>query len=762
MRKFLWLLLLCNGLNLHAQNSCMLSIRGVVIDEHDETALAFAEVGLLEQGRWTVSDENGRFLIDELCPGSYRLKVTHLGCEPMVMSIELSRDTTLQLFLEHHQDLLEMVEVEAKKPHQDISGRQSLSLEKLQRNEGQSLAELLDDLQGVQTMRNGGNISKPMIHGMHSNRLVIVNENTRIEGQQWGGEHAPELDPMATEELEVVQGASSLRYGPEAIAGAIIAKNGRLDADTSLNGWAHFGGASNGRRGTAAGKLQGRFYKKLPLYFQLQGSLSRGGDLEAPDYVINNTGSFERHWQGRLAWIKDNYGAKFHYAQFNTDLGIMEAAHIGNLSDLNFAIEQEQPVQSDEAFDYEIMNPRQEVQHELAAGEVWWRPQLESKLRLNVSRQYNLRREYDRSIFGGDAPDLQYEITTWQGDGLFEHRWSARLKSEIGISSQTQANTYTGRFFIPNFRSYQLGGFFIQHVQWDRVEVEAGIRYDQEWLNVFMNRADTIYNPKRRFNGLSWNAGVSWQFGRFELSTNVAQGWRPPAINELYSGGLHHGAGSVEFGNENLSEERVVSWTNQLTSNGLTLFGKNANLSVTAHTSYFDQFIYLVPSGSPTLTIRGAFPTFEYQRVDAWFRGVDFSAQIELTNRLVLNTSGEIVRANAGFDGEALLFIPPDRYDLGMRVFLTRKKTWFLETSGTAVLSQSRFPEGVDYAPPPDGFILVNAGVGGNFDVFNHAIVTSLRVENLLNKSYRSYVNRLRYFADEPGRDIVFSLRYMF
>lgn len=42
---------------------------------------------------------------------------------------------------------------------------------------------------------NGGLLlPNPVIHGLHSNRILILNNEVRQEGQQWGADHAPEID----------------------------------------------------------------------------------------------------------------------------------------------------------------------------------------------------------------------------------------------------------------------------------------------------------------------------------------------------------------------------------------------------------------------------------------------------------------------------------------------------------------------------------------------------------------------------------------
>ena len=70
----------------------------------------------------------------------------------------------------------------------------------------------------------------------------------------------------------------------------------------------------------------------------MTGTYKRYGDRNAPDYLINNTGSKELNFALQLekSW-KDKYFLDFYASSFNTELGVMRGSHIGNLTDLESA-----------------------------------------------------------------------------------------------------------------------------------------------------------------------------------------------------------------------------------------------------------------------------------------------------------------------------------------------------------------------------------------------------------------------------------------
>lgn len=78
------------------------------------------------------------------------------------------------------------VEVRGKTPVKTgTATAMSLSNEQLEQTRGASLAGALSRLPGLSILKTGHSIEKPVINGMHSNRVLILNNGVRQEGQQW-------------------------------------------------------------------------------------------------------------------------------------------------------------------------------------------------------------------------------------------------------------------------------------------------------------------------------------------------------------------------------------------------------------------------------------------------------------------------------------------------------------------------------------------------------------------------------------------------
>ena len=737
----------------YAQPGCDINLQGQVLDEHDGSVLSFAELRWLEQDRGVMADEVGRFTFSEICKGSMTLVVQHIGCEPDTLSFVVSRDTSIKLLLEHHTHLLDAIQVEERKPHKDIAPLQTMDLEEVSRSAAGSIAELASGQTGVYIYQSGTNIQKPMIRGQEGNRIAIVNDGAVVRGQQWGREHAPEVDAALIEEVEVVKGASSLRYGSSAIGGALKSSSSKINEQDSLHGWVKGEARSNGQSGSLAAKLGGRLTQRWPLYFQLAGSGRGGGDLKAPDFFLENTGTSQWSGQGRLGWMTDKWGVEIAYSLIETDLGILRYAHIGNLTDLEAVIERGEPSVPSQRFTYAIERPKQHVTHETTTGHVYWKPRLGHSVSLDVIRQYDLRQEYDNNLFSGDEANLQFELTSQQADLHYEGRFSEKYKLEIGGMGMRQANTYTGRFFIPNYERYDAGLYSIHHFHLDAWEFQAGARVDRRWQQAFMYREDTLYSPNRVFDGGSLHLGAAYSFGRWRSIVQLSRGWRPPEINELYSSGLHHGAAALEYGNESLEEERLWSLNLALDLDSQPVGLGYLDISAGAYSYWFDDYINLVPQQYNELTIRGAFPVWAQTVEDVWSRGVELDLKWKATKSISLDARGDwMISTNA--NDEYILNQPAPRLRMKGDVTCYENSKWKVNASlnWLAVARQQWTSVEQEIAPPPPAYSLFGAEIRTEWKVRDHAWMLQFRVENLLDIPYRDYLDRLRYFADAQGR----------
>lgn len=744
---------------------CTFSLVGKVIDHHDRDPLEFAEIYIPELKRGTLTDSLGNYIIAGLCNGNYTITCKHMGCEDITMPVTINGNTLQNFYPEHHLRELGLVAVVSERgPEKTTQSSYVMKGRELDEARGRTLGDALKNVTGVSVMQTGSGISKPVIHGMHSNRILILNNGIRQEGQQWGNEHAPEVDPFIANNITVVKGANSVRYGSDAMAGVILVEPARLRDSAGIDAEINVVGNSNGRGGIVSGIINQNFKKVSPLSWRLQGTLKKSGTVSTPTYYLKNTASEEYNFSGAVGWTKKNYGAEIFYSQFNTSIGILSAAHIGNVTDLLDAIARTEPIEKGE-FTYEIQRPYQHIEHELFKAKAYLYAGDAGKLNLVYARQYNMRSEYDKdqplsdSIAGLNRPELQFEITSHSADIYWEHNAIRRFTGTLGVSGLTQANTYEGRYFIPNYRSYTSGVYWIERWTRERLQLEAGVRYDYRHLQVFKFENNVLVSPVYEYENVSGTLGAICKLSKnFSANINVGKAWRAPAVNELYSDGIHHGTATYEIGNKTLKPEQAVNTIVSLLYNNKDKW----NIELSAYHNTISNFIYLQPEMPPTVTIHGAFPTFRYAQVNATFTGMDAQVNYYIVPQLMVTAKASLLRAYNKTAEEYLIQIPPEKFQ-GELTYnfksIEKLKDSYVNISGTFVNKQFRVPSNSDYASPPPAYTLLNFEMGTKLYLGKQSVTVGLGGTNLLNTSYRDYMNRFRYYADEMGRNITLRLK---
>jgi iron complex outermembrane receptor protein len=66
----------------------------------------------------------------------------------------------------------------------------------LKKFSNQTLGDILK-VAGVSSLKSGSSVVKPVINGLFGSRVPVINNNVRLEDQEWGTEHAPNFDVNA-------------------------------------------------------------------------------------------------------------------------------------------------------------------------------------------------------------------------------------------------------------------------------------------------------------------------------------------------------------------------------------------------------------------------------------------------------------------------------------------------------------------------------------------------------------------------------------
>lgn len=782
------------------QPACHFQLSGKVVNESGEV-LQGASVLIVPDSAYAVADEQGRFVIEGLCAGAYRLVIHAAGAKEQQLDVTLEGNVDRVFSLQPEATQLQEVVVQDKLLNVEHAQNYAVLTQKqLEETAGKSLGESLREIPGVNTIQAGPGIFKPVIHGVHSQRVLILNYGIRQEGQQWGAEHAPEIDPFIAAQVVVIKDASAIRYGTDALGGVIVVNPAPLPEQPGLGGAVHTVVQSNGRSGTLSALLEGGIKNHEGWGWRIQGTAKRTGDFHTADYMLTNTGVRELNFSTAAGYHKEKFGMDVFFSHFQTRLGILKGTAISSGEDLENAMEREPP-QYTSGFSYDIAEPRQQVSHNLLKLDGHWDAD-RGRWRFQYGFQNNGRQEYDLrrgNLLNTPAIDLRLNTHTLETE--WESRQSDKHVTCVGITGMLQNNdNIPGTLvipFIPNFANQSMGVFAVHKFYTNRWTVDLGARYDYKHYSVSgRDYKNQLYQASQSFQNPSFTAGAKLQLKKDQVLTlNISSSWRPPHVAELYSMGTHQGVAMIEYGlllndstNEvmDITDVRVKSEQAVKVVTTYTRSWKRLQIEASVYANTIFNYIYLRPTGV-TQDTRGVFPYARYTQTDALFIGSDLSANWKVNSRVSITPKVSLLRASDVRNHDYLPYIPSNRYEVAVRYEPSRflLKGFFVETKGKYVARQNRAPRVVtprqildayaqhedlfrddhstfDYMAAPAGYALVNVATGFSHTSRQVRYDFRLAAENVTNTSYREYTNRFRYYARDMGRNFIISIHCIF
>lgn len=777
--------------------NCESVLLGELKDFHDNTPIVGATIYIKNLNKYTTSDVDGKFKIENLCKGELILEISHVACETKTLTYNITGDTFKSITLEHHLEELSEVLVDANTKVENTSIQQTVSKKTIEVYTDKSLGDALNTISGVSSLNTGNTIVKPMIHGLHSSRLLIVNNNVRLFDQEWGDEHAPNIDINSAGKIDVVKGANTLMYGSDAIGGLILIRPEAYEAKDSLFGSTALSLNSNGLGGNINSELIKTYDNGF--YAKLQSSYRRFGDFRSPDYQLTNTGLRSINASLSLGYKTFEKGFNAYYSFVNNSFGILRASHIGNVNDLVRAINSGEP-QVIEDFSYDIDNPRQSILHHLGKIDAYKRFKGLGKLSVQYDFQINRRKEFD--LRRGDrrdraAVDLRLFTTSLQTNLKVDS--FDDLKINTGLLFRYQQNdavSGTGvSSLIPDFDKYEFGTYFTGTYDLDLfTELSAGIRYDfskieaRKWYNVTdwnetynydelfpqfdsgtIDGTQILTFPEFTFHNISASLGLRRHFSNdIDLYVNYGLASRMPNPSELFSDGLHHSAARIEIGLLTIQKEVANKFVVSLERNN-----ENFGFSISPYYKHINDFIQLIPKGITT-TVRGSFPVWEYDQVNARIFGVDIDINKKINDRFNYNGSLSLLQGDNLTDDIPLINMPSTNFSNTINYYNKDLNQLTIGLNQRTVLQQNRFPDYnfstfdpildenvfVDISSTPSAYTLFNFNSAINLKAFKSgALRLEFNVENIFNTAYRENLNRLRYFADELGRNFNIKLK---
>jgi len=770
-------LALCTG-DAFAQPLCTATLDGHAVDMASHAPVVAATVSIGDQLLAT-TDEDGRFALTGLCPGPATIVIERDDYERTERAITITARAALEVEMKLAGEVIEIREKAPDPP--EMRATATLAGEALERTRGRGLAAAMSDVPGVSELRSATGMAKPIIRGQFGRRLLLLVDGVRHRAQEWGLEHAPEVDPFIADKIRVVRGAGGVRYGSDAIGGVVLVDPPELRREPGYGGELHLVGTSNGLGGAVAGRLQGVLDALPALSMQLEGSTKRMQAARTPRYALQNTGLFEWNAGATVGYRASSSEYKLSYRRYQAKLGVCGCLRIESAEDFLASIDRGEPLGADQyEASFAIDRPYQAVVHDLALARARWDRDQVGTFTATYSFQHDLRREYDVVRQAVTGAQYNFRLVTNELEGVFEHNpvhlsehW--HLRGTTGLVGMAQVHNYAGLQLVPDYTAFAAGAFASERLIGHDTDVEVGARYDFLARDASLARNDFLrlvrsgqlamdacdasgddFACRSRFHTLTATAGALHRWTTaFSTKLEASTASRAPNSDEQYLNGTAPTFPVLGLGKPDLGPETTYSTSLTLDLNTEWVRGE-----ASAYVNRIDDYIYFAPAldaaGNPIfdVLIRGTFPRFTTQAVDALFYGADGGITALPVKSLELAAQASLVRAKDTTHDRYLVFIPSDRYraSLTYRPPETRAlRKSYATVTGTYVTKQRRFDINADFAAPPPAYFLLDAELGTETCLGHHDLRLALAGQNLTNARYRDYTSLLRYFADEPG-----------
>ena len=747
-------------------------LSGKISDETTGQILQGASVYFPELKKGVVSNEKGLYQIN-IKPGNYIVEVSYIGFSLQTITLSIPTNLVKDFMLNHA--VVENTNVTVTSFLRSTSSKKTptpisiIKKEDFFKGVSTNLIDALSKTPGVTQLSTGPAISKPIIRGLGYNRVVVLNDGVKQEGQQWGDEHGIEIDEYNVTRTEVLKVPASIIYGSEALSGVINITSNVPVAEGALRGNVFSNYQSNNN-------LQGYHFdiagNKNGLVWGLNASSKKASDYKNKyDGYVYNSKFSELNGGGFLGIEKDWGYSHFIINKFSQKLGMIEGTRnnlgqftkqtIINGASGNSIVE---VPATDADFSSTTPNiPYQYIQHTkyILDNSINWGT---GKLKANIAYQRNQRQEFG-NIEMPNEKSLYFDLGTLNYSFQYLLPETNNWKHTIGVNGLQQENKNKGaEALIPEYKSVELGLFFYTQKHIDKFNFSGGARIDKKGIE--FNGLQKDYGDIAGSLGMTYEASNDLIF-----KFNIARGYRAPNLSELGSNGAHEGTNRYEYGNMNLKSEKSLQfdagmeWSNEHISFSGNAFYNNV-------TNYiFYQKLIGSHGGDSIINKEGKdYFAFAYNQQDAKLIGAELNLDIHphpLDGLHIENTvsivNGTFKKALAGSIN--LPTIPSMRWIAELRYELPKNtgklKNTYASLQFDNVGAQNNPFTGYNTETKTAGYTLINIGAGAHITKKDKQLFSiSLVAQNLTDIAYQSHLSRLKYTDENilTGRIGVFNM----
>ncbi len=714
------------------------TLQGQITDAATGEPVVGASIYLPDLKTGTISDNNGHYRLSNLPAVRTTIMVSYVGHQTIMQTIDLRTEHTLNLQLHENNAMLNEVVVSGLTGSSLVSRSPSpvsvVTPRELQETAATNIIDAVAHQPGVSQLTTGSGISKPIIRGLGYNRIVVVNDGIRQEGQQWGDEHGIEIDPQAVHSVEILKGPASLMYGSDALAGVLV-----MHEDHVMP------------QGKMAASVGGEYQSNQQLWdYTAHFAGNRGGVAWNWRWSEKDAGEYKNKVDGRVP------GSQFHEKALTGMLGVNRAWGYSHLKLSAYHLkpglvegerdEASGRLEPSEAFQ-KIYHYKAVLDNSFFLGD--------GALKVLAGYQQNRRKEFE-----GGEPGLDFRLHTLSYDAHYQ--WSAQSQWTLaaGVSGMWQRSENLGHeYLIPSYSLLDMGVFASATCQLERLTLSGGLRLDRRHLHSYqLDEEDGVRFAgfSRNFNGVTGSLGGIYNVGKHaNLRLNISRGFRAPNLSELGSNGEHEGTFRYELGNNQLEPE--YSWQGDM---GADFSSEVVSAQLSLFASDITGYVFL-----QRLSADG--DRYQYQSGHARLWGGEVLLDIHPMEPLHFENTFSLVNAvqlHQAADARYLPFTPAPRWTSDLRYDIVRDgrhclNNTYVSAGMECYLRQTHVHTANETETATPSYTLFNMSAGTDVLLHGRRLCSLfLTVQNLFDRSYTSHLSRLKYAEGGPvhnmGRNI--------
>ncbi len=759
-------------------SSGILSFSGKVTDAKTGEPLVGASVYFSDLKTGATTNKDGLFSISNIPQGRHLVEISFIGYATLTEYVDLfqdiRKDFSLSTTVIENREVVVTGVSAATQQRRAVTPITVVKRQDIIKVTATNLIDALSKKPGISQISTGPAVSKPVIRGLGYNRVVVLNDGARQEGQQWGDEHGIEIDEYSVQKVEILKGPASLMYGSDAMAGVINILTNVPVSQGTLKGSVISNYQTNNRLRGVGANLAGNSLSGFN--WNVYGSYKAAADYENKyDGRVYNSKFREMNFGGYLG-VNRSWGySHLIFSKFNQKLGLIE----GTRDSDGFFVKPvagggEETVTSSDNNGTLPGIPWQHIQHTKLVSDNSFNVG-NGRLTAVLGYQRNQRMEYG-NIDDPSERELYFDLNTGTYNFAYHFRESNGWRNSIGLNGMVQSNQNKGaEVLIPEYSLFDIGGFWYSQKNWKKLSLSGGIRFDNRSLSSkeFREGTDVKFSAfDKDFANVSGSIGLSYEVSNdLTLKFNVARGFRSPAIAELASNGAHEGTNRYEYGDQQLKSE-----TSLQVDGGMEWNSEHLSVSASLFYNNISNFIFYRKlsnaGGTDSLVeVDGDFlMAFQFDQRRATLSGAEISLDIHPhpLDWLHFENSFSFVRArfSEALEGSRNIpFVPAARLLSDLRGDFFKKgklfRNVFLMLEMDATFKQSHPFTGYNTETETPSYTLFNIGTGTDIVSKGKTLFSLyLTAINVGDVAYQNHLSRLKYtdINQATGRMGVFNM----